>query len=46
MPFSEFVGCPLMENDHIVQQPVDLLTLNYHMTSAAVNFISEASGKL
>lgn len=37
--YLEFVGCPLMENKTIVQQPVDLLTLNYHMTNAGTNFI-------
>ncbi|XP_003387234.3 PREDICTED: arylsulfatase A-like [Amphimedon queenslandica] len=46
-PAEEFVGCPIIENKSILQQPVDLLTLNYHMTNAGTNFIrrSAASGQ-
>jgi arylsulfatase A len=39
---SDFVGCPLMEDDTIVQQPVDLTTLNYYMTNAGTNFIKRS----
>ena len=40
----EFVGCPVMENDKIVQQPVDLTTLGENCDNAAVEFIYRASG--
>lgn len=42
----EFVGCPLMENEEIVQQPVDLTTLAENSDNAAVNFINHASGDI
>ena len=40
----EYVGCPLMSNETIVQQPVDLTTLSENIASAAVDFVYNASG--
>ena len=42
---QEFVGCPVMENDKVVQQPVDLTTLAENCDNAAVEFIHRASGQ-
>lgn len=40
----EYVGCPLMSNETIVQQPVDLTTLSEHIVNSAVDFVYNATG--
>lgn len=40
---EEWVGCPVMENEKIVQQPVDLTTLQENCDTAAVKFIKESA---
>ena len=41
----EFVDCPVFENDKIVQQPADLLTLTENYVSAASSFIKSNAGQ-
>ena len=43
---TEWVGCPVMENEKIVQQPVDLTTLQENCDTAAVKFIKESAGNI
>ena len=41
---SEYTPCPVFENDKIVQQPADLLTLTATYMNAATSFIKTKAG--
>ena len=41
---EKYVGCPLLENNDIIQQPVDYTTLSANYANAAISFIKTKAG--
>ncbi len=46
VPTSEDVGCPVFQNDKIIQQPANFLTVEANYIYEATSFIKTQAGQL